>query len=426
MPRRQMLLFCWLVVFAAACSRNPERAAMSPTEPSALGGAGRAGAQGALSGPLDVFFPPRNEAFDFRQQLETKYQNGLRRSPTLTFVDAEGDVVWTQEYIRYRVNECDHATAVQRVFAQIDGNAPGFICGSSPTGLVSFPPRNEALDFRKALETKYQDLRHGLTQTFVDPEGSVIWTQEYIRYRTNACNHATSVKNVFDQIDGGPVAAVCYVPPEPCTYTLSESPQNVPGAGGSFSVIAFRRSGDCNWTAVSESSFITLTTAAGSFSGVLAYTVQQNFGTARTGTIRVNWPDGSTQLVVNQAGPAFPVSFELFDFNRSVDATTECQIRLASHTCTLTATANLPAAIATYHWDVTYLYGNQKFKAQASSSPTFAFLEACGQPSSSTEGTVAGLFVTLKVTDTAGNTATVNSGEGGQPALTIKFFSCGP
>ena len=52
---------------------------------------------------------------DFRRQLETKYQQSLGRAPAPTFVDMEGSVIWTQEYLRYRVNECDHNSAVQKV-----------------------------------------------------------------------------------------------------------------------------------------------------------------------------------------------------------------------------------------------------------------------------------------------------------------------
>jgi len=43
-------------------------------------------------------------------------------------VDNEGDVVWTQEYLRYRVNGCGHAVAVQDVMLQIDGFAAPPVC----------------------------------------------------------------------------------------------------------------------------------------------------------------------------------------------------------------------------------------------------------------------------------------------------------
>ena len=75
-----------------------------------------------------VNFPPRNESLDFRIQLEAKYRDGLHRSTTLTAVDNEGDVVWTQEYLRYRVNGCTHGDAVQKVFLQLDGRGIQPLC----------------------------------------------------------------------------------------------------------------------------------------------------------------------------------------------------------------------------------------------------------------------------------------------------------
>ena len=77
---------------------------------------------------MDVLFPGRNDSFQFRNDLEAKYQPAWAAALTTTFVDREGEVVWTQEYIRYRVNGCDHATAVARVMTQIDGGVAGGIC----------------------------------------------------------------------------------------------------------------------------------------------------------------------------------------------------------------------------------------------------------------------------------------------------------
>jgi hypothetical protein len=177
----------------------------------ALYGAGAGGGQptGGGSG-VTVSFPPRDESFDFRKQLENKYRDGLGRGPTSTFVDTEGDIVWTQEYLRYRVFQCTHQQAIDRVLTQIDGNpAPG-VCGDATAGTVQFPPRNEPLDFRNQLEAKYRDgLRRGPTSTTVDREGDVVWTQEYLRYRANSCGHGVAVQSVFAQIDGRAAPPVC-------------------------------------------------------------------------------------------------------------------------------------------------------------------------------------------------------------------------
>ena len=79
--------------------------------------------------------------FDFRSQLEQKYRDGLRRGPTTTFVDVEGDIVWTLEYLRYRLSACGHADAESRVFAQIDDRSripPTCVVCAGPPGAIAF------------------------------------------------------------------------------------------------------------------------------------------------------------------------------------------------------------------------------------------------------------------------------------------------
>ena len=171
---------------------------------------GASGGGSTSGGAGTVSFPPRNESLDFRNQLDTKYRDGLGRKPTSTSVDNEGDIVWTQEYLRYRVNRCTHQQAIDRVMSQIDGGPIVGVCGAAPPGQVQFPPRNEPLDFRNQLEVKYRDgLKRSATSTSVDNEGDVVWTEEYLRYRVNGCGHAVAVQNVFVQIDGRPAPAVC-------------------------------------------------------------------------------------------------------------------------------------------------------------------------------------------------------------------------
>ena len=177
MSRHLTIVVCTLSLIAG-CSSNPERSrAASPTAPSASAPGSLLGptsvAPGGISGKFDVSFPARNDSFDFRIQLETKYQTGLGRAVAPTYVDPEGEVVWTQEYIRYRVNGCDHSTATQRVLAQIDGQPAGQVCGAPPDGLIAFPPRTDSFDFRRQLEAKYQQFGRGFSQSAVDAEGGV-------------------------------------------------------------------------------------------------------------------------------------------------------------------------------------------------------------------------------------------------------------
>ena len=165
----------------------------------------RAGARSIYSpgGVSTIGFPARNEGVDFRTQLETKYRNELRRTAVASFVDLEGVIVWTSEYLRYRVGSCSHETAVARVFSAIDNAGVQGICATPAPGEWRFPPRNETLDFRNRLEVKYRDgLRRTSIATAVDNEGDVVWTQEYLRYRVNGCGHGDAIAKVFAQVNG--------------------------------------------------------------------------------------------------------------------------------------------------------------------------------------------------------------------------------
>ncbi len=219
----------------AACGGGSDKtreSASTPTSPTALseetgltdparapsGGAGGGPARAALdpvmsSRPSLVAFPPRNESFAFRMELEQIYRTELGRSVATSYVDAEGDLVWTQEYLRYRVNGCGHLEAAQLVFAQIDGGSAAPVCRDVPGGRpVAFPPRNESFDFRQRLELKYRDgLNRPPSPTAVDMEGASVWTQEYLRYRANACDDLTSRAAVQTQIRGGAAPPVCIV-----------------------------------------------------------------------------------------------------------------------------------------------------------------------------------------------------------------------
>jgi hypothetical protein len=207
-PRR---ILVYLLIAAAGCSSQQTGRVTGPT---AL--AETAHGAVALTATTQAAFPPRNEPFLFRTNLESKYRDDLRREATSSYVDIEGTVVWTQEYLRYRVSRCGHAEAVAKVLRQIDGSPAEPECNATAT--AAFPPRNEPLDFRVQLEQKYRDgLRRAPTMTFVDPEGDIVWTLEYFRYRLSSCSHASAESKVFAQIDVRsqipPDCTVCAGPP---------------------------------------------------------------------------------------------------------------------------------------------------------------------------------------------------------------------
>jgi hypothetical protein len=423
--------FVILIAASMACSRGNDRrvVATSPTNPTGVTAETTIAYVGGVSGPMDVLFPGRNESFIFRTDLEAKYATGLGRAAAGLFVDREGEIVWMQEYIRYRVNGCDHNTALARVFAQIDGGAAGGICAAPPEGVVNFPPRNEILEARRALETKYQQMGRGLSPTAVDLEGAAIWITEYLRYRTNGCSHAEAEQKVFSQIDGGPVPPVCT---QPCSYSLNPGGLNVgPGPGNQAFEIrpASPTMEMCQW--IVQSTVPWLTFEAGQFPrggyAVFNYSIAQNNGPARTGFLDVSWQGGGgARYQVNQQEAPFAGSFTMTDSFRSGSTpTNECWFRSSNTPCVFTATANLPGPGAyTYKWSATYSYGTVKVFTQENTSNTFGFTDTCGNPGSAADGPAADLSVTVTITDSLGNTITLRSGDSNQPALAVRLFSC--
>ena len=423
---RLFVAVCALALTLSACSGSDHRTvASTPTAPTDLAAVTSGGT--GVSGPTAMPSPARNETVDFRNQLETKYQTGLNRSASITAVDREGEVIWIQEYIRYRVSGCDHGTSVQRVMSQIDGGAAGADCGGTPTGAVAvlFPSRADVVTFRQQLETRYQQMNRGLVSSFVDAEGAAIWTSEYLRYRTNDCDHASSVQKVFTQIDGGAAPATCVPVNQACSYRFGAA-EEVPAAGGNFSVSIFKMTGTgaCTWTVTNSSSFITnVTPTTGEGFGVVTFRVPQNNGALRSGNLRFDFAGGSITYQVVQTASPYSVFFTMVDGFKSTGTTTECEIRGTATPCTFTASANLPGN-QTYNWRLVYTYGIDKTITQSSSSNTFVLTEACGGSTSSSEGTFIDISMTLTMRDDRGNEVVVQSGQGSQPALRIKVFRC--
>jgi hypothetical protein len=209
----------------------------APVANSAIGAAGvtptvaRSAAAVAAAAAL---FPPRNETFDFRARLEQKYSDSLGRQPAPTFVDVEGSVVWVQEYLRYRLEGCPHGDASTRVLRQILGEGVQPSCGSGGwSGAPPFPPRDETFAFRQQLEDIYRrTLGRDAVLSAVDPEGDVVWTQEYLRYRLGGCSHGTAVDAVLAQVAGRPAPPVCATsdspaPGQPPSGDLVENPRRL-------------------------------------------------------------------------------------------------------------------------------------------------------------------------------------------------------
>ena len=74
---------------------------------------------GIPTGPAQ--FPPLFDSLDFREQLETRFRDG--RAPSSSAVERESGVLYTREYVRYRLSSCNHGDAIQKVFVQVDGGS---------------------------------------------------------------------------------------------------------------------------------------------------------------------------------------------------------------------------------------------------------------------------------------------------------------
>ena len=150
--------------------------------------------------PLEaVRFPPIGEARQFRRALEEKYRNGLRRPMVVSAIDSDAALAWTQKYIAYRMTGCAHTPAVLRLSMAIDGYGTQPACGT--TVADAFPPREELVTFRRALDDKLGPSQQGAA-TAVDAVGEVVWTSEYLRLRMTGCAHQHAVAAVTNQIDG--------------------------------------------------------------------------------------------------------------------------------------------------------------------------------------------------------------------------------
>ena len=100
--------------------RRTTRSLRSPTAPA------RWSARRRRSGAIP--FPPRNEGLLFMNQLDDTYRDSLRRSLGSSFVNNEGAVVWVLEYLRYRLNGCNHGDATTKVLQQIRGQGIQPVC----------------------------------------------------------------------------------------------------------------------------------------------------------------------------------------------------------------------------------------------------------------------------------------------------------
>jgi len=217
-----------------------------------------------------------------------------------------------------------------------------------------------------------------------------------------------------------------------CSIVLSPTSVSV-GASGGSTTITITTSSVCNWVSISNDAFIVLTSpSSGSGSGSLTFSVIANTGAARTGTVTISGQTISvSQAAAGTQGGNLFAGFRLLDPGRTGSATTtSCWLRsLTSQPtqCTLESTS-FPRgtnAITGYSWVVSYTYPNDKAFTQVGTNPQFTFSDMCGLTGSTDSGFEVELKVSLTVTDSDGNSVTVQSNAGNQPLLTLRAYVCG-
>lgn len=137
--------------------------------------------------------------------------------------------------------------------------------------------------------------------------GEVPWTS-YVTY-LSAGSHTLKWQYVKDPdmssgSDAAWIDALTYADGgTSCTYTISPTSANIIAAGGTGTVNVTSQSG-CSWTAVSISSWITVTSgSSGSATGSVGYSVASNTTAQRSGTITIA---GQTFTITQDAGNGQP------------------------------------------------------------------------------------------------------------------------
>jgi hypothetical protein len=181
---------------------------------------------------------PRADRVAFRRAIETLYRS-KGGSTRRTYVDIDGIGIWTAEYYWYRVSYCDHATAVARVFAQIEGRGVQPVC-AEPASINLKASLADSDAFRAALETEYRDvLRSSPIDSYLNNDADSIWMKVYVENRFNGMNHAQATTNITDK----------FAAPAPAP---APKPTPAPIPGGARSPEAFcaalpRAGGTGNW-----------------------------------------------------------------------------------------------------------------------------------------------------------------------------------
>jgi hypothetical protein len=125
-----------------------------------------------------------------------------------------------------------------------------------------------------------------------------------------------------------------------CSFTLAPSSQDIPAAGGPGGPVDIQTQSSCAWSAVSNASWISITSATnGTGNGAVSFAVAANTGAARTGTLTI----GGRAFTVNQAAAPSPTcTYTIAPTSQTAPATASSgTVAVTSGaTCAWTATSN--------------------------------------------------------------------------------------
>ena len=185
----------------------------------------------------------------------------------------------------------------------------------------------------------------------------------------------------------------------PCTFTLSATSATAMALGGTGTV-AVATTSACDWTAVSNASFITVTAgASGTGSGAVTYSVAANAGAARTGTLTVA---GQTVTVTQDAAGSCPYALSAITATVSGGGGTTNVTVITDSTCAWTAVSNASFISVTAGTSGT---GNGTVTFAVSSNPGASArtgtLTIAGQTFTVTQTPAVGLVASFQMFDPA-------------------------
>ena len=382
-----------LIAASMACSRGNDRAVVAsrPRVPPAPSRKPRSPTSAACRDRWTSCFPAATNRSCSATISKRSTRPAWAAPPSGTFVDREGEVVWLQEYIRYRVNGCDHATAMSRVLTQIDGGAAGGICSAPPEGVGQFP----------AAQRRVRRAPHARDQVSADgprPElrrrsirkAAAIWITEYLRYRTNGAITPTAEARSSRRSTADPCrrrAAAVQL------RAQSRRPQQQLGRRARRASKSARRAGasqTCTWTAPSTVPWLTFASTQSPGTGFtpFTYNIAPNNGGARTGFIDFAWQGGGARFQVNQTGDRRSRRRSRWSIRSARSARpTECWFRSAARRVISPRPRTCRGGTYTYNWSATYFYGTtEDGRAERHLERVHASSDACGGPGATVGG----------------------------------------